>query len=183
MDIQNSIEWICKFREDELTYYIGEGEDADSNDGYVYYVSKIIDDEEIVYKDKYKSLVDFPELLNGDIEEEAITQAEGNLIASKVTEVSLYLTRKNERGEPCYLMYVAEDGIACAEIKNGVVTREMTTNDVQIELDEEEGKKKASLYICICTYQGGSSIISKKLFEKQWSQGYVSTSDFIKRKW
>lgn len=52
MDKQNSIEWICKFKKDELTYYIGQGDDADTYDGYVYYVSKVIDGEEVVYKDK-----------------------------------------------------------------------------------------------------------------------------------
>lgn len=183
MDKQNSYKWICKFKKDELTYYIGEGKDDDSYDELVLYVSKVIDGEEVVYIDKYKSLADFPELLNGTIEEETITQDEGNLIANKLTDVSQYLKRKNDIGTPCYLMYTAEDGIACAEIKKGMVTREMTTNDFRVALNEAEGKKRLNFYAAFCEIQGASSIISKEIFEKQWNQGYVSFDDFFKRQW
>ena len=58
---KNKIEWICKFTKDKSTYYVGES----SSGGDVFYVSKVIDGEEIIYIDEYTGFMDFSEVLNG----------------------------------------------------------------------------------------------------------------------
>ena len=174
---KNKIEWICKFTKDKSTYYVGES----SSGGDVFYVSKVIDGEEIIYIDEYTGFMDFSEVLNGSIKVETITQAEGDEIVKKLTNVTEYLKRKEKEQLPCYLMQVAEDGIACAEFYNDKLTRYVDSTYIK---ESNPDDHMLSMYILgMSKIRGASSIISKEIFEKQWNQGYGSITDFIKLKW
>ena len=78
-------------------------------------------------------------------------------------------------------MPVAEHGIACAEFYNDKLTRYVDSTYIKVSNPDDH---MLSMYILgMSKIRGASSIISKEIFEKQWNQGYVSITDFIKLKW
>lgn len=132
-------------------------------------VVRVVDDEEIVYDNRYS--IDYITWLDYETDPVEITEKEFESVCKRQTDIEEYVSRKVARNDTFYISMTAEDGMEIFEFEGRKYKRSVGT---VIDEGIVEGKFEdvdLDFVVSWAKHRGGAcNILSKSDFEEWWKK-------------